>query len=99
MIAKYSLLLVNDLQVVIIDDDEPGRRSVTNSATEVLAELDERLNGLGSRRVFYRDTIGRFDEMLHENGRFVRIAPITVTQQEFFRSIDTGPASRPRRVI
>lgn len=43
--------------------------SVTNGAEEVVRNLTE--NGfLAGRRLYYIDTTGRVDELLHENGEF-----------------------------
>ena len=43
--------------------------SVTNDAQDVVTYLSDHHN-LGNRRLFYRDTIGNNDEILHENGLF-----------------------------
>lgn len=45
--------------------------SVTNDAEGVL----KRLSPAPGQRVFYYDSEGQLDELVHENGRFVRFAP------------------------
>lgn len=86
-IAKFSIIEVSDLQVVIDDDQAPGHPTVTNSAAKVVAALHDELGGLGRRRVFYRDTSGRYDELRHENGVFTGFAPGTPSQQAFFKTL------------
>ena len=56
-----------DSERVIIRDLDLGQVSVTNDAAAVC----EHLYALyGERRIFYWDTIGRCDELVHEHGRF-----------------------------
>lgn len=83
-IAKYTIQAINDLHVVITDDLDERSPSVTNSAGAVIEDLNSKVGGLGSRRVYYRDTIKRYDEICHENGRFVGFGPCKPAQQEFF---------------
>ena len=56
-------------EFVYILDTTQSEKSVTNDAKAVVEYLYEHHN-LGNRRLFYRDTIGNNDEMLHENGTF-----------------------------
>lgn len=84
--AKYSIQAINDLHVIITDDLTPDSPSVTNSAAWVIEDLSSKVGGLGIRRVFYRDTISRYDELKHQNGRFVGFAPCSASQQEFLKS-------------
>lgn len=87
-IADYSIIAANDLHVVIVDNDGPLSPSVTNSASEVIADLDAKLlGGLRQRRVFYRDTAARFDELCHEAGVFKRFAPCSAGQQQFLQEL------------
>lgn len=75
----YSIEHVNDLFVLIVDQD--SGRSVTNDAVNIIPELDDELNGLGNRMVYYRDSQGRFDVILHSGGRFDGFAPCSPGQQ------------------
>ncbi len=86
-IARYTIHAVNDLHVVITDDLADDAPSVTNSAASVIEDLNSRLGGLGRRRVFYRDSVMRFDELRHENGVFLGFAPASPSQQEAFRDL------------
>jgi hypothetical protein len=48
--------------------------SVTNDAEYVVAEVVKQC-GNKTARVIYRDSDGRWDELVHDNGVFVRFAP------------------------
>lgn len=67
---EYSIKSRNDKAILIKDLAEYHRcMSITNGAEEVVRNLSE--NGvLGDRRLFYIDTMGDTDELLHENGVF-----------------------------
>ena len=61
----------------LVDSDDPGARSVTNDAEQLVPEL----HALGllppGRRLIYRDSTGTWDEMLvREGGLFVGFAPL-----------------------
>ena len=90
MQAKYSIKAVNDMMVIIFDDDEEGCPSVTNSAEAVIKDLNSKVGGLGSRRVYYRDSVGRFDELCHSSGVFTGFAACKPSQQEAFRDMTLG---------
>ncbi len=84
--SSFKIAMVNDLSVVILDEDEG--RSVTNDAKIVIAELQSILpNGIGKRTVYYRDTTGRFDKLLVENGDFAGFAPCSPGQQDYFNTM------------
>jgi len=86
-LARYTIHAVNDLFIVITDDLDQDSPSVTNSAARVIEDLNSRLGGLGHRRVFYRDSVMRFDELRHDNGVFIGFAPGSPSQQEAFREL------------
>lgn len=85
--AQYTILLYSDLMVILADDLIEDLPSVTNSAEAVIHDLCSKLGGLGSRRVFYRDSVGRFDEIRHTKGRFTGFAACTPSQQGSFREM------------
>ena len=64
-------------QPLVIRDIGPWDRdlSVTNDAENVVARLaaDGRLPK--GRRLFYYDSDGQLDELVHDNGKFTRFAP------------------------
>jgi uncharacterized C2H2 Zn-finger protein len=61
-------------EVWIVDEcaAEPRAPSITNDAEAVCAHLEARFAGY---RIFYRDTMGEWDELVHEAGAFKRFAP------------------------
>lgn len=96
--AKYSIKVANDMMVIVIDDDEEGCPSLTNSADAVIQDLNSKVGGLGSRRVYYRDSVGRFDELCHSSGVFTGFAACKPSQQEAFRNMTQGPQADHRAV-
>jgi hypothetical protein len=69
-LSDFEILAVTP-GVVAIADLDAGRRSVTNDADNVVADLHQR-GLLKGRRLIYRDSEGRWDELGHdENGRFI----------------------------
>lgn len=58
--------------IVFIVDLDNGATSVTNDAENVTKYLFHRF---GNRRVVYRDSMGNWDEMEHDNGRFTGFRP------------------------
>lgn len=93
--AKYTIKAVNDLMVIVFDDDEDGLPSVTNSADAVIKDLNTQVRGLGLRRVFYRDSVGRFDELCHTSGVFIGFSACKPSQQESFKQM-TGELADSR---
>lgn len=58
------------------------RDEVTNDADAVIAWLAANLEGgIGKRKVYYRDTDGRFDELKVNAGAFAGFAPCSEGQQ------------------
>lgn len=85
--AQYTILLENDLMVILADDLVENLPSLTNSAEAVIHDLASRVGDLRARRVFYRDSVGRFDEIRHTRGRFADFAACTPSQQDSFREM------------
>jgi hypothetical protein len=68
--ALYDLICETTEFIYIKDIGfDKGRFSVTNDAEFVVAELHENFN-LGNRRIFYMDSEGNVDELLHRSGVF-----------------------------
>lgn len=66
--SAYQVISATPSQIVIIDCG--GDVSVTNDASRVVDELFKIYNGLTGKRVFYRDSLGTFDELAVEDGVF-----------------------------
>lgn len=69
--ADYEVVEVVADLVFLVDLDRGGR-SVTNDAEAVVAEMLAMHPG---RRVVYRDSRGRWDELCHDGRAFVGFAP------------------------
>lgn len=84
--ALFVVKEITDNFVLIVDTDEG--RSVTNDACSVISRLEENIKGgLKNRKVYYRDSSGRFDELVHDGqGQFMKFAPCSEHQQKFFDS-------------
>lgn len=83
---NYQIAAVNDLFILIIDLD--NGKTVTNSAEEVIEDLNRSIyGGIGHRQVYYRDTMGRFDQLQTDHGRFTGFAPGTPEQQDKFKNM------------
>lgn len=67
----WSLRALTDSTVFIVDDDAGGM-SVTNAAELVCEQCFEQF---GDRRIVYRDTESRWDELVHDHGHFLRFWP------------------------
>lgn len=91
MLAAYRLARITDTFALILDLDHDC--SVNNDAAAVIARLDATLpHGIGLRRVYYRDTTGRFDELLTQGGHFRGFRLCTDSQQVGFTAL-AGPSS------
>ena len=71
MLNNYAVVKITPA-VVWIEDRDAGGVTVTNSAEEVVREVDALHPG---RRIIYRDTMGIWDELVHRDGRFLDFAP------------------------
>lgn len=69
--SHYDVVGVKDDMVFIVDLDDGGL-SVTNDAEGVVADM---FIMYGPKRVIYRDTMGNWDELVHEAGEFKGFAP------------------------
>lgn len=66
--ALFLVHRVTEDAVHIIDlSDQAGTISVTNDAEAVVSELN---NEFGNKKFFYLDTMGNWDELVHDNGKF-----------------------------
>jgi len=72
--AEFNIVRSTEEYVYIIDCDTLGKESVTNDALNVVSVLHE-IYELGNRRLIYRDSEGRIDEILHKNGKFIDFSP------------------------
>jgi hypothetical protein len=69
--VSWSLVKLTP-EIVFIEDDNRDGMSVTNAAEAVCRQC---FADYGARRIVYKDSEGRWDELVHERGRFIRFAP------------------------
>jgi hypothetical protein len=67
--AGYEAMTINDQFIYLEDTGHNQFKTVTTDAEYVLAELHEKY-GVGGLRIFYKDSLGEIDEILHKNGVF-----------------------------
>lgn len=73
MRSRFYVQDVTDEAVYIVDlANECQTMSVTNDAENVVANVAK---SFGNKRIVYQDTNGQWDELVHDNGVFVRFAP------------------------
>ena len=70
MKAQIQITSVQPDRIYLVDRDGP--MSVTNDAEAVVKFINDMYPG---RRIIYCDTMGNWDELLHDNGRFTDFAP------------------------
>ena len=72
--ASFNIVGVDRAnRILYIVDNNDSSKSVTNDAEHVCYELHQTFPDY---RVIYRDTEGRWDELVHDKGRFLRFAPV-----------------------
>lgn len=89
MTSSYSVILDTDTFILIKDNDDPDFASVTNAADYTVESLAQ-VYDLSNRRIVYQDTMGRFDELRHADGKFTGFRGLTVNQQEFYEQLLSG---------
>jgi hypothetical protein len=70
--SKFDVVEETDKYTYIEDryDGNPFIKSVTNDVENVVKYLYKHFN-INDKRLFYKDTDGKIDEILHENGEFI----------------------------
>lgn len=86
--ADYKVIQVTAERIVIVDLDTGP--SVTNEAERVIDDLLHEHGYLPERRYFYRDTMGVFDELVLESGRFSRFAACTLSMRSELAKLAEG---------
>ena len=85
--ADFEIIAQCDTCLILVDLDAGGR-SLTNDAHRVIHELNHSLpGGIGSRKVYYRDSMSRYDQLIVKNGEFKRFAPCSADQQLFLAKL------------
>lgn len=71
--CDYRVIEVTQSRIVLID--LCTGYSVTNAASYVIDELIRNYGTVPGRRIYYRDTLGQFDELTVESGVFNGFLP------------------------
>lgn len=92
---SYSVRLISEPDLIYIVDNYSFSNptlTITNGVETVVKEL---ANGplKNSHRLFYRDTEGRVDEIIHKDGCFVRFAPGYRSEDAFVATLYPGEKS------
>lgn len=72
--AKFEVVRITPQVVYIIDTGHTGHRSVTNDVERVCEVM---FLTYGNRRVIYKDTQDRWDEIVHDHGVFKQFKPVS----------------------
>lgn len=67
-IKNHYLRLLNE-DFIYLEDSGKGI-SLTNDAEDVIFQLNFAVDGIGKRRVFYKDSFGDIDEIVLRDGQF-----------------------------
>jgi len=70
--SEYNIVAVEGGTVFIVDTDRGDRLSVTNDAERVVMEINELYPG---QRIMYRDSMLKWDELVHDDGNFKGFRP------------------------
>lgn len=88
---RSTYLIAHETETLVLIVDCDVGRTVTNDAENVIRDLDHSLQGgLRNRRVFYRDTDFRFDELQHDRGIFSGFKACSECQQIFLSDLVRG---------
>lgn len=78
--ARFRITSFEPDRIVIRDVGPWSKhKTITNDAEGVIKRLDP----APGQRVFYYDSEGNLDELVHEDGKFVRFAPGPSMQERF----------------
>ena len=85
--SNFDVAFIDDISIILVDLDIG--KPITNNAYNIIKILNSIIlpDGIRTRRVYYRDTMGRFDQIKTFNGIFTGFAPCTPTQQEFLKKL------------
>ena len=82
MRSSFDIITINDVAIILIDLNKG--RSVSSDAPNVVNDLQKKIpGGIGYRRIFFRNSKGRYDQLLIKNDKFIDFAPCTNSQQKY----------------
>jgi hypothetical protein len=77
--SDYTVVAVTPTKVFLVDNDL-GNKSVTNDAENVTKEIFEKY---GRKNIIYMDSMGRWDELKHVDGRFTDFGTLDQPTKEY----------------
>lgn len=78
--AEYHLSIEGD--IVVLVDVGGSRRSITNDAEAVVADVALMMgDDLTGKRIIYRDTMQRWDGLAHRGDRFIGFVSLNETDR------------------
>ena len=80
-------MVVTDSLVVIQDDTGPGGPSIIKDAASVVKRVHNGVASLDARRLFYKDLMGRFDEICHRAGAFTGVSACSEPQRAVLNNL------------
>jgi hypothetical protein len=80
--CHFSSVRASAEYIALMDDDIGV--SMTNDAENVIAWMSYHSQLPDHRRLFYRDTTRRWDEMIHKDGKFVGFKAVDVSTIEAY---------------
>ena len=86
MKSSFTIICETDTFILIRDNDDPECASVRNAAAFTIETLAQSFD-LTNRRVLYQDTMKRFDELCHDDGKFTGFKALSQSQQQFFGAL------------
>jgi hypothetical protein len=72
--AEFTIEKETPEYIYILDTGYTHTRTITNDPEFVIRELINKY-ALGDRKIFYRDSEGTIDEIVHAGGRFLKYSP------------------------
>lgn len=69
--ADFTVQYLQDGSILLTDIGHTYTRTITNDAENVIARLYEMVGDLSGKKVLYRDSMGRVDELVVRNNKFV----------------------------
>ncbi|PZQ86898.1 MAG: hypothetical protein DI542_13045 [Acinetobacter johnsonii] len=81
----FDIVYQDETMLILLDLDRGA--TITNSAEQVVRLVDGLVDGIGKRRLIYRDTAGRYDEILVDSGVFRGFKACSISQQDFLRGL------------
>lgn len=93
--CAFAIAQTTDEYILLVDlvnlEENAGCKSLTNDVEAVVPFINAiHVGGIGTRALYYRDSDGRFDEILTDNGHFAGFT--AVLDNELILALEHGAA-------